>query len=96
MKNHRSLKTVSLFFLLGAIAASAQAATDKMTATPKATAPKIAPLKVTTETSRVGMSKQTVVTENYKDGTIIRVVQIVHLDGTWETRGERKVTIAKS
>jgi len=37
-----------------------------------------------------------VVTEKYKDGTVIRVVQITHFDGSWETRGERKVTIAKS
>jgi hypothetical protein len=95
MKPHFAPKTFVAFFLLIAAFASAQGATTKTPASPKA-GPKVAPLKVTTETSRVGMSKQVVVTENYKDGTVIRVVQIVHIDGTWETRGERKATIAKS
>lgn len=95
MKHHFSLKTVVAFFLLIAAFASAQGATTKTAPSPKA-APKVLPLKVTTETNRVGLSKQVVVTENYKDGTVIRVVQIIHFDGTWETHGERKVTIAKS
>lgn len=95
MKPNFSPKTFVAFFLLVAAFASAHGATTKTPASPKS-GPKVVPLKVTTETSRVGMSKQVVVTENYKDGTVIRVVQVIHIDGTWETHGERKVTIAKS
>lgn len=95
MKLPFSLKSFAAFFLLAAAFASAQGATTKTPASPKS-APKVMPLKVTTETNRVGLSKQVVVTEKYKDGTVIRVVQITHFDGSWETRGERKVTIAKS
>lgn len=95
MKPHFTPKYFAAFFLLIAAFASAQGATTKTPAALKP-APKVTPIKVTTENTRVGLSKQLVVTENYKDGTVIRVVQIVHFDGTWETRGERKVTIAKS
>jgi hypothetical protein len=61
-------------------------------ATVKAAAP-----KVTTETSRIGpATEQVVVTEKYRDGTVIRVVQIIHPDGSSETRGERSVAGAKT
>jgi hypothetical protein len=95
MKPHFSPKSFVTFFLLMAAFASAHGATTKTASSPKP-GPKVLPIKVTTENSRVGMSKQMVVTENYKDGTVIRVVQVVHLDGTWETHGERRATIAKS
>jgi len=95
MKTLFSLKTFVAFFVLLAGFASAQGATTKTPAASKSN-PKVKPIKVTTETNRVGLSKQVVVTESYKDGTVIRVVQITHFDGSWETRGERKVTIAKS
>ena len=52
---------------------------------------------MTTETSYIGpATEQVVVTEKYKDGTVIRVVQILHKDGTSETSGERHVVAAKS
>ena len=96
MKPNRSSKFPSAFLLLGAVcafASVAQAATDTVAkADRKTKAP-----KVTTETRYLGpATEQVVVTEKYKDGTVIRVVQIIHGDGTSETSGERHVTVAKS
>jgi len=53
--------------------------------------------KVTTETTFIGpATEQVVVTEKYVDGTVIRIVQIIHSDGSSETRGERSVIVAKT
>lgn len=70
----------------------AQAAPKKTDKAPKTPAP-----KVTTETSFIGpATEQVVVTEKYKDGTVIRVVQIIHTDGTTETSGVRQAPAGKS
>ena len=94
MKMNRSFRFSSAFSLLVAVSAFALIAQAETVSSTKASAKQAVP-KVTTETSYIGpATEQVVVTEKYKDGTVIRVVQIIHQDGTAETRGERH--LAKS
>jgi len=84
---------LAVLITVGALVCHGQAATTPATKpATKTPAP-----KVTTETSRIGpATDKVVVTEKYRDGTVIRVVQIVHKDGTAETSGDRNVTPVKS
>ncbi len=91
MKIKRTSKFPAAIILLGAVFAFA---TVSNAATK---APKIKPPKVTTETKYIGpATEQVVVTEKYRDGTVIRVVQIIHPDGSSETSGVRLVATSKS
>lgn len=96
MKTNRCFKFPATLVLLGAVCAFASIAEAADNPASKK-APKTKAPKVTTETSFIGpATEQVVVTEKYKDGTVIRVVQIIHKDGTVETSGERHITPAKS
>ena len=91
MKTKRTSKFPAAIILLGAVCAFANVS-HAATKEPKIKAP-----KVTTETKRIGpATEQVVVTEKYKDGTVIRVVQIIHPDGSSETSGVRLAATAKS
>ena len=93
MKTNRTFRFPAAIILLGAVCAFANVSH----AATAAKAPKVKAPKVTTETKYIGpATEQVVVTEMYKDGTVIRVVQIIHRDGSSETSGERHVTVAKS
>ncbi|MEO6995606.1 MAG: hypothetical protein ABI273_18520 [Lacunisphaera sp.] len=88
MKTKRTSKFPAAIILLGAVFAFANVAHAE-TKAPKS--------KVTTETKFIGpATEQVVVTEKYKDGTVIRIVQIIHRDGSSETSGIRQTTTAKS
>jgi hypothetical protein len=96
MKTNRTFKFPAAIILLGVVCAFASVtqAEDLLpaNAVPKAKAPKI-----TKEISYIGpATEQVVLTEKDKDGTVFRVVQILHQDGTSETSGERRAPIAKS
>jgi hypothetical protein len=59
---------------------------------PAKTAAKARTPQITTQTSLIGpATEQIIFTEKDHDGTVIRVVQILHQDGTSETSGERHV-----
>ena len=96
MKNQLPFRFPAALILLGGFCAFVSAAHAENNSPAKA-ATKVKAPKVTTETSYIGpATEQVVVTEKYKDGTVIRVVQILHKDGTSETSGERHVVAAKS
>ena len=96
MKTNRPFKFSTLLVLLGSVCAFATVAQAETSAAAKTGAAKTKAPKVTTETSRIGPStEQVIVTEKYKDGTVIRVVQIVHQDGSSHTSGERSTPVRK-
>jgi len=89
--NNRPFPFVAAF-LLGAACISATVASAATKPEKAAKSP-----RTTTETSYIGpATEQVVVTQKYKDGTVIRVVQILHADGTTETSGERRGPASKS
>lgn len=94
MKTNRLSSFRTSILLLGAVFAFANVS---FAATKAATAPATPEPQTTTRTRLIGpATEQVVVIQKYGDGSVIRVVQILHQDGTAETRGVRVAPVTKS
>jgi len=96
------MKSVRLFKLLTAIAllGLAQSGVAAPKAKDRENAGQAKSSAVTRTTKEIGPDGQAVqrivVTEDNGDGTITRITQVIHADGTTETRGERRPVAQKS
>jgi hypothetical protein len=98
MKSIRSLKYLTTTVLFGLALAGTAAAKDQSAGKNSSQTKSGAVVTRTTrETGSDGRtSERIVVTEDNGDGTITRIVQVIHPDGTTETRGERRPVQQKS
>jgi hypothetical protein len=98
MKSIRSFKYLTTTVLFGLALAGTAAAKDQ-TAGKNSSQTKSGAV-VTRTTKEIGPDGQAteriVVTEDNGDGTITRIIQVIHPDGTTLTRGERRPVQQKS
>lgn len=94
MKTNRLSRLFTLTVLLGAAGAPANVS---FAGTKDAAAPGAAEPATTIKTRMIGpATEQVLYVQKCEDGSVIRVVQIRHQDGTAETRGIRVAPVSKS
>jgi hypothetical protein len=97
MKSIRPLKSLTTTILLGLVLAGTAEAKDLATEKDSSQTKTGTVTKTTREIGPDGLAtERIVVTEKNGDGTITRIVQVIHPDGTTETRGERRPAQQKS